>query len=49
MFALRRRKSIIAEGLRIEGSASAEGLVEIDGEVESELHLPSATTKRHDF
>ena len=38
MFSSRRRKTIIAEGLKIAGTVSAEGLVELHGEIEGELH-----------
>jgi cytoskeletal protein CcmA (bactofilin family) len=33
----RRRKTIIAEGLKIKGNISAEGLVEVDGHIEGEV------------
>jgi cytoskeletal protein CcmA (bactofilin family) len=41
MFALRRRETVIAEGLKIVGSVTAEGLVEVNGQVDGELHCTS--------
>jgi cytoskeletal protein CcmA (bactofilin family) len=38
MFASRRRGTVIAEGLKIVGSVTAEGRVEVNGQVEGELH-----------
>ncbi len=38
MLKRRRRVTIIAEGLNIEGTVSAEGLVEVHGEIEGELN-----------
>jgi cytoskeletal protein CcmA (bactofilin family) len=46
MFALRRRGTIIADGLKIEGSITAEGLVEINGQIEGELHCTSLILSR---
>lgn len=37
----RRRGTIIAEGLKITGSVSAEGLVEVNGHIEGDLHCTS--------
>ena len=37
----RRRGTIIAEGLKITGSVSAEGLVEVNGHVEGDVHCTS--------
>jgi cytoskeletal protein CcmA (bactofilin family) len=37
----RRRGTIIAEGLRIVGSVTAEGLVEVNGNIEGDLHCTS--------
>jgi cytoskeletal protein CcmA (bactofilin family) len=37
----RRRGTIIAEGLKITGSVSAEGLVEVNGQIEGALHCTS--------
>ncbi len=42
MFGLfRRRGTIIAEGLKIVGSVTAEGLVEVNGHIEGDLHCTS--------
>jgi cytoskeletal protein CcmA (bactofilin family) len=41
MFASRRRGTVIAEGLRIVGTVTAEGLVEVNGQIEGELHCTS--------
>jgi cytoskeletal protein CcmA (bactofilin family) len=42
MFSLfRRRGTIIAEGLKIVGSVTAEGLVEVNGHIEGDLHCTS--------
>jgi len=38
MFGLRRRGTVIAEGLEIKGSVTAEGLMEVNGHIEGELH-----------
>lgn len=38
MFERQRRVTVIAEGLHIEGNVSAEGLVEVHGEIEGELN-----------
>jgi hypothetical protein len=38
MFGLRPRGTVIAEGLKIMGSVTAEGLVEVNGQIEGELH-----------
>ena len=37
----RRRGTIIAKGLKITGSVSAEGLVEVNGHVEGDVHCTS--------
>ena len=37
----RRRGTIIAEGLKITGSVTAEGLVEVSGHIEGDLHCTS--------
>jgi len=37
----RRRGTIIAEGLKIVGSVTAEGLVEVNGQIEGDLHCSS--------
>jgi cytoskeletal protein CcmA (bactofilin family) len=42
MFGLfKRRGTIIAEGLKIVGSVTAEGLVEVNGHIEGDLHCTS--------
>jgi len=41
MFASRQRGTVIAKGLRIEGSVTAEGLVEVNGQVDGELRCTS--------
>ena len=46
MFALRKQGTVIAEGLRIVGSVTAEGLVEVNGQVEGELHCTSLIISR---
>ena len=37
----RRRGTIIAEGLKIVGSVTAEGLVEVNGQIEGDLYCTS--------
>ena len=37
----RRRGTIIAEGLKITGNVSAEGLVEVNGRIDGDVHCPS--------
>jgi cytoskeletal protein CcmA (bactofilin family) len=41
MFGLRRNGTVIAEGLKIIGSVTAEGLVEVNGQIEGEIHCSS--------
>jgi len=41
MMKRRRRATVIAEGLKIAGNVSAEGFVEVHGEIEGELHCTS--------
>jgi hypothetical protein len=41
MFASRHRGTVIAKGLKIVGSVTAEGLVEVNGQVDGELHCTS--------
>jgi cytoskeletal protein CcmA (bactofilin family) len=41
MFGSRRRGTVIAEGLKIVGTVTAEGLVEVNGQIEGELHCTS--------
>ena len=37
----RNKGTIIAEGLKIKGSVSAEGLVEVNGQIEGDVHCTS--------
>jgi Polymer-forming cytoskeletal len=46
MFALKRRGTVIAEGLKIVGGVTAEGLVEVNGQVDGELHCSSLILSR---
>ena len=46
MFALARRGTVIAKGLKIVGSVAAEGLVEVNGQIEGELHCTSLIISR---
>ncbi len=46
MFASRRRGTVIAKGLKIVGSVTAEGLVEVNGQIEGELHCTSLMISR---
>jgi cytoskeletal protein CcmA (bactofilin family) len=46
MFALRHRGTVIAEGLKIAGSVTAEGLVEVNGQIDGELHCTSLVISR---
>ena len=46
MFASRRRGTVIAEGLKIVGSVTAEGLVEVNGQIDGELHCTSLIISR---
>jgi cytoskeletal protein CcmA (bactofilin family) len=41
MFAFGRHGTVIAEGLKIVGSVTAEGLVEVNGQIEGELYCAS--------
>lgn len=41
MFALRRLGTVIAEGLKIVGSVTAEGLVEVNGQIQGDLRCTS--------
>src|SRR4026208_2128181 len=41
MFAPRQRGTVIAKGLKIVGSVTAEGLVEVNGQIDGELHCTS--------
>ena len=46
MFASRQRGTVIAKGLKIVGSVTAEGLVEVNGQIEGELHCTSLLIAR---
>ena len=41
MIAWRRDKTVIGDGLTIVGSVTAEGLVEVNGQIEGDLHCTS--------
>jgi cytoskeletal protein CcmA (bactofilin family) len=41
MFASRQGKTVIGEGLKIVGSVTAEGLIEVNGQIEGDLHCTS--------
>ena len=41
MFASKEQRTVIAEGLKIVGRVTAEGLVEVNGQIEGELHCTS--------
>jgi cytoskeletal protein CcmA (bactofilin family) len=41
MFGSRRGRTVIGEGLKIVGSVTAEGLVEVNGQIEGDLHCTS--------
>jgi cytoskeletal protein CcmA (bactofilin family) len=46
MFASKQRGTVIAKGLKIVGSVTAEGLVEINGQIEGEIHCTSLIVSR---
>jgi cytoskeletal protein CcmA (bactofilin family) len=46
MFASRQRGTVIAKGLKIEGSVTAEGLVEVNGQIDGELRCTSLVIAR---
>jgi cytoskeletal protein CcmA (bactofilin family) len=46
MFGSRRGGTVMAEGLKIEGSVTAEGLVEVNGQIEGEIHCISLVVSR---
>jgi len=46
MLASRQRGTVIAKGLKIVGSVTAEGLVEVNGQIEGELHCTSLVIAR---
>jgi cytoskeletal protein CcmA (bactofilin family) len=41
MFGLRRGGTVIGNGLKILGDVTAEGLVEVNGQIEGDLHCTS--------
>src|SRR3974390_3259867 len=41
MFKSKQRGTVIAKGLKIVGSVTAEGLVEVNGQIDGELHCTS--------
>jgi cytoskeletal protein CcmA (bactofilin family) len=43
MFAFNRKGTVIAEGLKIVGSVSADGAVEVNGQVDGDLNCASLT------
>jgi cytoskeletal protein CcmA (bactofilin family) len=44
MLGSKLNRTVIAEGLKIIGSVTAEGLVEVNGQIEGELHCASLIT-----
>ena len=46
MFASKDRGTVIAKGLKIVGSVTAEGLIEINGQVDGEIHCTSLNISR---
>ena len=46
MFGSKQRGKVIAKGLKIVGSVTAEGLVEVDGQIDGELHCTSLVITR---
>jgi cytoskeletal protein CcmA (bactofilin family) len=46
MFASKQRGTVIAEGLKIVGRVTAEGLVEVNGQIEGEIHCTSLIISR---
>jgi cytoskeletal protein CcmA (bactofilin family) len=46
MFASKQRGTVIAEGLKIVGRVTAEGLVEVNGQIEGEIHCTSLIVSR---
>ena len=46
MFRSKRGGTVIAEGLKIVGSVTAEGLVEVNGQIEGELYCTSLIVSR---
>ena len=41
MFGSRRGRTVIGDGLKILGHVTADGLVEVNGQIEGDLHCPS--------
>jgi cytoskeletal protein CcmA (bactofilin family) len=46
MFGSRQRGTVIADGLKIVGSVTAEGLVEVNGQIDGEVHCTSLVIAR---
>jgi cytoskeletal protein CcmA (bactofilin family) len=46
MFLSKRRGTVIAKGLKIVGSVTAEGLVEVNGQIDGEIHCTSLVISR---
>ena len=46
MFASKERGTVIAKGLKIVGSVTAEGLIEVNGQIEGEIHCTSLVVSR---
>ena len=46
MFGSKRRGTVIAKGIKIVGSVTAEGLVEVNGQIDGELHCTSLIVSR---
>jgi cytoskeletal protein CcmA (bactofilin family) len=46
MFGSKNRGTVIAKGLKIVGTVTAEGLVEVNGQVDGELHCTSLIISR---
>jgi cytoskeletal protein CcmA (bactofilin family) len=46
MFGSKQRGTVIAKGLKIVGSVTAEGLIEVNGQIDGELHCTSLVIAR---
>jgi cytoskeletal protein CcmA (bactofilin family) len=46
MFASKNRGTVIAKGLKIVGSVTAEGLIEVNGQIDGEIHCTSLIISR---
>jgi cytoskeletal protein CcmA (bactofilin family) len=46
MFTSKNRGTVIAKGLKIVGSVIAEGLIEVNGEIDGEIHCTSLVVSR---